>query len=237
MISFIFPAFNEAENIKRFSAEVIQVFDQLHEPYEIIIVDDGSHDETASVTRGLNHVAVRLIQHDRNRGLGAAIRTGIQEAKGDVVITMDSDLTFAPSLVAPMLERFRRGDVDVVSGSPKLAGYGKDIPSYRVFVSHAATLVYRMVMGARVTAVSPIFRLYKRDLVATLPLQSTGFDINAEILFYLIRNGARIGEVPAPLTQRIHGESKLNYRKEMVRHWRLLRRMIALRLQRKKGFI
>ncbi len=234
MISFIFPAFNEAENIKRFTTEVMPVFDQLGESYEIIIVDDGSRDETAAVARGLNHPAVRLVQHDRNRGLGAAIRTGIKEAKGDIVITMDSDLTFSPTLVAPMLERFRRGDVDVVSGSPKLAGFGKDIPSYRVFVSHAATLIYRLVMGARVTTVSPIFRLYKREQLLSLPLQSTGFDINAEILFYLIRNGARIAEIPAPLTQRLHGESKLNYRKEMIRHLRLLRRMLALRFQKPK---
>lgn len=230
MITFAFPAFNEAENLRRFPAEVIPVFNALNEPYEIVVVDDGSTDATAAVARALG-APVRLVQHERNRGLGAAIRTAIKEAKGDILITMDTDLTFAPSLVPVLLERFRKGDVDVVCGSPKLAGYGKDIPSYRLFVSHVASLVYRVVLGARLSTVTPIFRLYKREQLLSLPLQATGFDINAEILFYLVRAGRRIAEVPAALTQRIHGESKLEYRKEMKRHLRLLKRMITLRLR------
>ena len=230
MITFAFPAFNEAENLKRFPTEVVPVFDALKEPYEIVVVDDGSTDATAATARALG-APIRLVQHDRNRGLGAAIRTAIKEAKGDILITMDTDLTFAPSLVPVLLERFRKGDVDVVCGSPKLAGYGKDIPSYRLFVSHVASLVYRVVLGARLSTVTPIFRLYKREQLLGLPLQATGFDINAEILFYLVRAGRRIAEVPAALTQRIHGESKLEYRKEMKRHLRLLKRMIALRIK------
>jgi dolichol-phosphate mannosyltransferase len=231
MISFIFPAFNEADNLKRFPAEVFPVFDRLGEPYELVIVDDGSVDDTAVVARGLGE-RVHVIQHDRNKGLGAAIRTGIASAIGDIVITMDADLTFAPTLVASLLERFRRGDVDVVSGSPKLAGYGKDIPTYRVFIGKISTLVYSFIFGRRITAVSPVFRLYRRSDLIGLPLQSTGFDINAEILFFLVQRGKRIAEVPAALTQRIHGESKLNYKREMKRHLRLVWRMIKLRFRR-----
>ena len=229
MISFIFPAFNEGENLKRFPAEVIPVFDALREEYEIVVVDDGSKDDTAHVAQSLGP-KVRLVPHERNQGLGAAVRTGIAAARGDLVVTMDSDLTFAPSLVKDLLARFKQGDVDVVSGSPKLAGFGADIPTYRVFISHLASLVYRVVMGARVSTVSPIFRLYKREQLVVLPLQATGFDINAEILFFLLRDKRRVAEIPAPLTQRIHGESKLNYKKEMIRHAKLIWRMLMLRL-------
>lgn len=234
MISFAFPAFNEAENIQRFPSEVLAVFDRLNEPYEVLIVDDGSTDNTAALAHALG-APVRVVSHERNRGLGAAIRTAIREAKGDILITMDTDLTFAPSLVKSLVDRYKRGDVDVVCGSPKLAGYGKDIPSYRLLISHVAGLVYRIVMGAKVSAVTPILRLYKRDQLISLPLQATGFDINAEILFYLIRDKRRIAEVPAPLTQRIYGESKLEYRKEMKRHLRLLKRLFFLRLRGHKG--
>ncbi len=234
MISFAFPAFNEAENLKRFPSEVLPVFDQLGEPYEVLIIDDGSTDDTAALAQALG-APVRVVSHERNRGLGAAIRTAIREAKGDILITMDTDLTFAPSLVKSLVDRYKQGDVDVVCGSPKLAGYGKDIPSYRLLISHIASLVYRIVMGARVSAVTPIFRLYKREQLVSLPLQATGFDINAEILFYLIRDKRRITEVPAPLTQRIYGESKLEYRKEMKRHLRLLKRLFFLRLRGQKG--
>src|SRR5512133_3594152 len=120
MISFIFPAYNEAENLKRFPSEVIPVFDALGQSYEIVVVDDGSFDDTAAVARTLGS-KVRLVQHEKNKGLGAAVRTGIASAQGDLLITMDTDLTFAPSDVPKLLERFAKGDVDVVSGSPKTA--------------------------------------------------------------------------------------------------------------------
>ncbi len=229
MISFIFPAYNEAENLKRIPNEVIPVFDVLGMPYEIVVIDDGSKDETAVVAESLGG-PVRLVRHEKNSGLGAAVRTGIKESKGELVITMDSDLTFAPELVKELLARYQQGDVDFVSGSPKLAGYGKDIPSYRIFISHIATIVYKVVVGADVTAVSPIFRLYRREHLIELPLKTTGFDINAEILFHLVQRKRRVAEIPAPLTVRIHGESKLDYRKEMRRHAKLILRMFKMRV-------
>lgn len=232
MISFVFPAFNEAENLHRFPAEAFPEFDRLGEDYEVVIVDDGSTDDTADVARSLGP-RVQLVQHDKNRGLGAAVRTGIGAAQGDLVITMDSDLTFAPSDVQNLLERYRKGDVDVVSGSPKLAGYGKEIASYRVLVGKISTLIYSIVFGRWLTAVSPIFRLYQKKDLDELTLRSTGFDINSEILFQLVRNGKRVAEIPTMLTERIHGESKLNYKKEIIRHLRLVWRMIKMRLRGK----
>lgn len=234
MISFVFPAFNEEENLRRFPTEVFPVFDALGEPYEIVVVDDGSIDKTAEVARSLGE-RVRVVPHDRNRGLGAAIRTGIAAAQGDIVITMDTDLTFAPADVPRLLERFRKGDVDVVSGSPKLAGYGKDIPSYRVLIGKLSTLIYSLIFGKKITAVTPVFRLYRRSDLQNLNLQATGFDINAEILFQLVRKGKRVAEVPTMLTQRIHGESKLDYKKEMKRHLRLVWRMVKIRLRGNRG--
>lgn len=233
VITFLFPAFNEAGNLRRFPLEVFPVFDTLEVPYEVVVVDDGSTDETAAVAKALDRV--RLVQHPRNLGLGAAVRTGIAAARKALIITMDSDLTFAPSLVPLLIERFRRGDVDVVSGSPALAGFDKEIPSFRVGMSRAASLVYSVVLGRSVTSINPIFRLYRREDVQALELQTNGFDINAEILFRLIRQGKRIAEVPAPLTQRTHGVSKLQYSKELQRHFRLLRVMLSWRLAQTLG--
>ena len=230
MISIVFPAYNEAENLKRFTTEVIPVFDALGEEYEVVIVDDGSADETAVIARNISG-PVRLVPHDKNRGLGSAVRTGIDEARGELIVTMDSDLTFAPSLVKDLLARYRQGDVDVVSGSPKMAEYDASVPKWRIMISHTASMIYGVVMGKRFRDVSPIFRLYKKVDVQQLPLQSTGFDINVEILFLLLRNGCRVVEIPAPLTQRLHGESKLNYPREIMRHLRLISRMAKFRLR------
>lgn len=228
MISFIFPAYNEAENLKRFPLEVLPVFDKLGEPYEVIVIDDGSRDDTAAVAAGLGD-KVRLVKHGQNRGLGAAVRTGITVAQGDLVVTMDTDLTFAPALVANLLDTFKQGDVDVVSGSPKMASLDKNIPFYRLAVSYMGTVVYAIVIGKWMRDVSPIFRLYKREHLLALPLQTNRFEINAEILFHLIRQGRKVVEVPAPLTVRIHGVSKLDYKKEIFRHLRLVWRMLKLR--------
>lgn len=233
MLSVIFPAFNEAESLRRFPAEVVPVFDALGRDYEVVIVDDGSRDETAEVAAGLASAyagRLRLVRHPKNQGLGAALRTGFREARGELVVTMDTDLTFAPSLVGLLLDRFEQGDCDVVSGSPKLAGFGSDIPSYRVAISRLATLTYSTILGRRISAVSPILRLYRKRDLDELGLAATGFDINAEILFELIQRGRRIVEIPAPLTQRIHGESKLDYRSEIRRHLRLVYRMMLWRL-------
>lgn len=233
-LSVIFPAFNEAPNIRRFATEVVPVLNALGRSYEIIVVDDGSSDDTASIARALPG-PVRVVQHTRNQGLGQTLRTGFHEARGELIITMDADLTFAPELVAELLERYSVGDADVISGSPKLAGYGSDIPSYRVAISRLATLTYSFILGRKITAVSPIFRLYQRADIVDLPLRSTGFDINAEILFGMIQRGKRVAEIPAPLTQRQHGESKLNYRHEIRRHMKLVGRMVTWRLNPLRG--
>ena len=227
-LSVIFPAFNEAANLRRFPDEVFPILDGLGRSYEVLIVDDGSADDTAAVAEGLRAPA-RLVRHGRNQGLGAALRTGFREAKGELVITMDTDLTFSPALVPALLARFDRGDVDVVSGSPRLAGYASEIPSYRIVVSRLSTLVYSAILGTHVTSVSPILRLYRRADLAALSLHAVGFDINVEILYGLLRHGKRLAEIPAPLTQRIHGESSLDYYREMRRHLRLVARMLSWR--------
>ena len=229
LLTIVVPAWNEADNLRRYPSELLPVLEALGTPYEVVIVDDRSTDDSRRVAEAMGP-AVRVVSHEHNRGLGAAIRTGFAAARGELVVTLDADLTFSPELIGRLLERFHRGDVDVVTGSPKLAGYGEEIPSYRIVISRLATLVYSTILGTWVTAVSPIFRLYRRDDLHELDLRSVGFDINAEILFGLLKNGKRLAEIPAPLTQRIHGQSRLNYRKEIVRHLRLSGRMAAWRL-------
>lgn len=231
MLTIAFPAYNEEDNIRRFPKEVVEVVAKLGVPFEVLIVDDGSTDATAQVAQSLG-APCRLVQHERNMGLGAAVQTCLREAHGDCVVTMDADLTFSPLLIERLVARYRQGDVDVVIGSPVLAGYQQDIPFYRRAISHIASWVYRLVLGAPVTAVTPIFRLYRAEMLRGLSIRATGFDINAEILFRLLQQGARVAEVPAELTVRIHGESKLDYKKELYRHMLLILRFSRERFMR-----
>ena len=184
-LSVIFPAYNEAENIKLFPVELVPHLRELGVDYEIILIDDGSKDDTSIVVKSLNITEMKVFRQESNQGLGAAVRLGIKEASGELLVMMDTDLTFHPRYIKDLLARYNQGDVDFVIGSPKLAGWSSDIAGYRRFISKCASMVYSMIFGRRITAVTPIFRLYKTADLKAMTLESTKFDIVLEILFKL----------------------------------------------------
>lgn len=229
-LSIVVPAYNESGAIEGYPDELLAPLDALGRSYEVIVVDDGSKDGTAERAGAIGD-PVRVVPHPRNLGLSAAVQTGLREARAPLVVTLDADLTFSPTLISALLERFDQGDVDVVSGSPKLAGYDPSIARWRVWISKGAGKVYAWVLGQDITSVSPILRLYRTEHVQELlPVRAEGFEINAELLFELVRRGRRISEIPAPLGKRQEGTSSLNYRREVPRHLRLLGRMVCWRV-------
>jgi dolichol-phosphate mannosyltransferase len=230
-LSVIFPCFNEEENIARIPEILVPELQKLGCDYEILLIDDGSADRSYEAAHALTIPQLRIIRHGKNSGIGAAVKTGIKNASGEFLVILDADYTFHPQYIRDLIARFEKGDVDFVIGSPRLAGYGEDIQKYRVFVSIAANMVYSVLLGRHVTAVSPIFRLYKTVQLKEIPLETNGFDISVEILFRLILAGRKFAEVPTPLGLRQFGESKLNYRKEIIRHLKLVRKIIFWRLR------
>lgn len=228
----IVPFYDERDNLERIPDELKPAIDQLGLSWELVLVDDGSRDDSLAVARRVaaELTAATVVPHGRNRGLGAALRTGFETARGELWLTLDSDLTFHPRDAAKLLDRFRQGDVDVVLGSPALAGYDADIAWYRVVLSKGANLLYQLALGRRLTAVTPIFRLYRAASMRPLTLGCDGFDINAEVLAKLLLGGARVAEVPVTLHQREHGVSKLRNTAEIVNHLRMLARIVRWRL-------
>lgn len=233
-ISIILPCYNEEQNVLRIESELLPVLRSFNVGYEVICIDDGSKDNTYNELEKLSSSVkqIRIIKHELNKGLGAAVRAGIESATGELTITLDADFTFHPRQIPNLLQRFKQEDVDFVIGSPYLAGYEKDIPFYRKFLSWMVNLLYTIVLLRKITAVSPIFRLYKtQDLKEIISsIKTTGFDINAEILFRLLQNKKRFAEIPASLTTRIYGESKLNNFKEIKNHLKLLFKIMFWRL-------
>ncbi|MDO8584857.1 MAG: glycosyltransferase family 2 protein [bacterium] len=225
-LSVIIPCFNEEENVRRFAPELLPVLDVLGMDSEVVLVDDGSADGTAREIKNIHDARVRLVAHEKNQGLSAAMRTGIAGATGDLIVFLDSDLTFHPKLIPALLSALEANDVDFVIGSPKLGGYAKDIPAYRLFVSKMANLVYATLLGKPVTSINQILRLYKTPQLKELHLTSKGYEINAEILFKLVFKGRTFVEIPAELTARQFGVSKLNYAREFRRHAVLLLKII-----------
>ncbi len=233
MITYVIPAFNEEENIKRLGTELIPALNSSGEKYEIIIVNDGSSDNTEREGKKLaeRFKFVRIISHQKNSGMGAAVRTGINNALGDILITLDSDLTYGPSEILKVLNEYKKTNADCVIGSHFMEGGSVDeVKDVRKFLSQAINHVYRILFGGNVKTISSILRLYKTEQLRELNLTSTGFTINAEILFKLLQKKRKVVETPVTLTARKFGASKLNFWKESKNHMILLTRVVIWKL-------
>ncbi|MDO8499681.1 MAG: glycosyltransferase family 2 protein [bacterium] len=230
-LSIIIPCCNEELNIPRLVPELWPVLENIGGDFEVIMVDDGSKDSTAAEIKKIIKPQAHLVQHEVNRGLGSAMRTGIAAATGDRLIFLDCDLTFSPNLIPRLIAgAASHPEADFIIGSPNLGGYGEGIPAWRLWISKAANFIYYILLGQPITSINQILRLYKTADLKSLPLEAMGFDINAEILFKLVFRGKKFFEVPAELTNRLLGVSKLNYRREIQRHLVLTLKIIKWKL-------
>jgi len=198
--------------------------------YEVVIVDDGSLDETASVAQALSAARpqVRVVRLSPNRGLGGALRAGFDAAHGEWIATLDADLTFRPEGLAELLAAAKKDAADLVSGSPFLRhGDMGDVPWTRQLPSLMLNALYRGLFSLKLTSYTPIFRLYRASRLRELPLTSMGFEINAEIAARALMRRWRVCEVPAPLGTRSTGVSKLSRGRELSRHLRLIARLLT----------
>lgn len=235
MISIVMPLFNERENVLRFKAEFFPDIKKLSEKYrqrfEVIFVDDGSRDDTLALLKRCTALweATVVVPHGRNRGMGAAIKTGICASNGEVIVTMDSDLTYKTGDIERLFLAYVDTDADCISGSPYLerSGVVGETSLIRILLSKMVNLVYQVVLLHRISCVSGIFRLYKRSALESLTLSSDSFEINAEIMTKLIICGKSVVEVPVQLHQRQYGESKLNIKREVKNNFSILYHIVA----------
>lgn len=193
-LSVFFPVFNEEENLR---TTVLQTKATLDESpfvgeYEIIIVDDGSQDASASIARRLSreYDGVRLVSHGENRGYGAALKTGIAAAKMDYVFFTDADLQFDIVELHALLAHVHSYPVVIGYRSPR-----RD-PFLRLVNAWGWNVLNRLFFGLRIRDIDCAFKLFKRDLVQGLELQSQGAMISAETLIRLTREGVAIKQVP-----------------------------------------
>jgi hypothetical protein len=229
MISIIFPLYNERDNVVYYKNDLFPIIDnignRIGESFEYIFVDDGSRDDTVErlteITKG--RLNVKLLRHERNRGMGNAIKTGLAASNGDLIITMDADLTFRPVDVERLIEKYQKTRADCISGSPYLErGLMAEVTPFRLLMSQTVNFLYRVLLNSQITCVSPIFRLYKRSVLNEMEITSSNFEINAEIISKLIISGKKVVEVPVPLLKRKYGESKINIKKEIKNYLLLL---------------
>ena len=230
LLSVVLPCFEEEASVARFEAELFPELEALGVPFEVVAVDDGSADATGAELRNLAGTRrnFRAVAHEYHRGIGAALRTGFAAAGGDWIATLDADMSFHPSQLRLLLDCQKATGADMVSGSPFLCAAGTaQVPWRRRLPSLWVNAVYRRLCGPRLTAYTPIMRLYRTSVLRALRLEAIGFEINAEIAARILAAGRAVAEVPVVLSVRRHDRSKLSPLQELWRHGRL-----ALRLRR-----
>ena len=202
-LSIFFPAYNEEANIREAVEEAIRVVEE--SPYvglyEIIIVNDGSKDGTLALARELEtlYPAVRVLDHGRNRGYGAALRSGIAAAKMDYIFFTDADLQFDIVELQHLLVHLGQYQVAIGYRSPR-----KD-PFMRLLNAYGWNALNRLLFGLQVRDIDCAFKVFRRELVQSLPLRSRGAMLSAEILIRLKRQGVAIKEVPVSHLPRVAG--------------------------------
>ncbi len=229
MISIVVPAYNEEAVIARFLDACIKDI-QLGQPYEIVVVNDGSVDATQEIVRGFQakNPSIRLVDHVVNRGLGKALETGFAAAQGDIVVTMDSDLTHPPAMIKDLVDGMKGVDFCIASRYVKGGGM-EQVPAWRVFISRAANLFFDLILWTNIQDLSAGFKAYRAEHIKKVTIQASGFECQMEIMLYFIKHHLKHREIPLILKNRQFGTSKFRFVKMGLKYVRSLGRFLVYR--------
>ncbi len=221
-LSVIIPMYNEAENVEATLTRIRKALASFDGAYEIIAVNDGSLDNTLEI---LNRLAeqdgkLKIVSYPNNIGRGMALRRGFKESGGEIIVSIDSDLSYDPCYIIDFAGTLKGDpDIDFVLASPYMPGGGvKNVPFHRLWISRLGNKILRLAMPNRIYTSTGIFRAYRRKVLDSLELESDGKEIHLEVLSKALALGYRVKEIPAILTGRKKGRSKFKFRKTTLTH-------------------
>ncbi len=225
-LTYFFPAHNEEANLAGLVEEALATLPSLAETFEVVIVDDGSRDGTPAIADALAAAdpRVRAVHHERNRGYGAALRTGFAAARHDLIAFTDGDRQFRVADIGRLTARMAEGRPDAVVGFR----IKRADPLVRTLYARAYRLANRLFFGLRVTDVDCACKLFRRAALDGIQVESGGAFFSAELLIKLRASGRSVVEVGVPHYPRTAG-SATGARPEVV--LRAVRDFWALRLR------
>src|SRR5918992_2212809 len=199
------PVYNEASTVERAVEDVLGA--DLGLPFELIVVDDGSTDGSGSILDRIARDRFTLIRHARNRGKGAAVRTALERARGEVSAIFDADLEYDPHDLKALQPPLDDGLSNAVFGVRAFDGYTSHSFLY-VMGNRAVTLAANVLFNVYIKDLMTCHKAVRTELFRSLPLRARGFEIEPEIAARLLQRGERIYEVPVNYTARSNEEGK-----------------------------
>jgi glycosyltransferase involved in cell wall biosynthesis len=228
-LSIVLPVFNEKDTIAITVARVLQAETSLE--HELLIVDDFSQDGTRELLHDLVRRTqagfsgrIELVMHDRNRGKGAALRTGFQHATGDIILIQDADLEYDPRDYPQLLEPILEGNADVVFGNRFHGGSHRVLYFWHYLSNQALTFFCNMLCNVNLTDMEVGYKVFRREILDAIRLSSDRFGFEPEFTIKVARLGCRIYEVPIRYHGRTYEEGKkITWRDGVAAVWHILR--------------
>lgn len=223
-VSILIPVYNEEKTVSQI-LEQVRAVDLSPLEKEIVVVDDGSHDGSADILeREAQRGDITFVRHLHNQGKGAAVRTAMAHATGDVLLIQDADLEYDPrdypSLLRPILE----GRAEVVYGSRFLGGPRKAMLFWHMVANKLLTLVTNVLYDSILSDMETCYKVFRAEVVRSIPLRARGFEFEPEITAKVLKRGYRIFEVPITYTGReYHEGKKIKARDAFIALWTLLK--------------
>lgn len=220
-LTVIIPVYNEVNTIE----EIIKRVQATGLADEILAIDDGSSDGSRDVLARLNEEGkVKVVYHDHNQGKGKAVRTGIQNASGDLIIIQDADLEYNPREYPNLLQPIQEGIADVVYGSRFLGAGRRPVLFWNMVANKILTLVTNVLYNNILTDMETGYKLFRRQVVQDMTLRAHGFEFEPEFTAKILKRKARLYEVPISFNPRDYSEGKkIKMKDAFIAMWTLFK--------------
>jgi len=208
LISILIPSFNEEKTILNILNRISKTIDSSIN-YEVVIINDGSTDNTLKLLEQNKNLYNQLITYERNYGKGNAIKKGLEASKGKYIFFQDADLEYDPIDINKFTKLINRFEPDLIIGSR--LNYSEYTRSHNIlnkFGNKLITLIFNLLYNTTFTDIYSCYACFKKDLLNEKNLKTKGFEQHAEILCKVIKKGKKFYEVPISYNGRTHEEGK-----------------------------